>query len=129
MPKGTRRCKVRAMTIRDLDRTTDRRAVEAIDTTFETSTVFDVVTSERSLLLALRGALPGARLYLTDGAGRPRWVESGWRIPRGSADVARAARLVARDPAWVYPAALALLGGAEAPTAAAAEAWRRRDGG
>jgi hypothetical protein len=83
---------------------------------------------ERSLLLALRAALPGARLYLTDGVGRPRRVKSGWRVPRRSDDVARAARLVARDPSWAYPAALALLGGIEAPGAAAAEAWRRRLG-
>jgi hypothetical protein len=32
--------------IRDLDRTTDRRAVEAIDTGFETTSVFDLVADD-----------------------------------------------------------------------------------
>jgi len=33
-----------AITVREIDRTADRGAVEAIDTTFETETVFDLVT-------------------------------------------------------------------------------------
>ncbi|MEJ7596528.1 MAG: GNAT family N-acetyltransferase [Kofleriaceae bacterium] len=40
--------------IRELDRTRDRRAVEAIDTSFETTTVFDVVTTPRSVSLVER---------------------------------------------------------------------------
>jgi GNAT superfamily N-acetyltransferase len=43
--------------IRPLDRKTDRKAVEAIDTSFETSTVFDVVTTARAISLVDR-ALP-----------------------------------------------------------------------
>lgn len=42
------------MIVRALDRTTDRRAVEAIDTTFETSSVFDVVTRPRGIELVER---------------------------------------------------------------------------
>lgn len=42
------------MKIRELDRTTDRHAVESIDTSFETSAVFDVVPSARRIELALR---------------------------------------------------------------------------
>lgn len=42
---------------RPLDRTRDRRGVEAIDTTFETSSVFDLVPSARRLELVER-ALP-----------------------------------------------------------------------
>jgi GNAT superfamily N-acetyltransferase len=42
------------MTIRELDRRRDRKAVEAIDTSFETSTVFDVVTSARAIELRER---------------------------------------------------------------------------
>lgn len=41
-------------TIRDLDRRKDRKAVEAIDTAFETSTVFELVTSERRIELVER---------------------------------------------------------------------------
>ena len=37
--------------IRELDRATDRRGVEAIDTSFETATVFDLVTSPRRIEL------------------------------------------------------------------------------
>jgi ribosomal protein S18 acetylase RimI-like enzyme len=43
-----------AITIRDLDRKADRRGVEAIDTTFETSSVFDVVTGARGIELVER---------------------------------------------------------------------------
>ena len=37
--------------IRELDRRTDRQGVEAIDTTFETSSIFEIVTTSRSLEL------------------------------------------------------------------------------
>jgi GNAT superfamily N-acetyltransferase len=40
--------------IRELDRKTDRRGVEAIDTSFETSSVFDVVTTDRRIELVER---------------------------------------------------------------------------
>jgi len=43
-----------AITIRDLDRTSDRKAVEAIDTAFETTTVFDLVTTDRRIDLVER---------------------------------------------------------------------------
>ncbi|HEU0036167.1 MAG TPA: GNAT family N-acetyltransferase [Kofleriaceae bacterium] len=43
-----------AITIRELVRATDRKGVEAIDTSFETSTVFDVVTRARSIELVER---------------------------------------------------------------------------
>jgi GNAT superfamily N-acetyltransferase len=42
------------MTIREMDRTRDRRGVEAIDTSFETPAIFDVVASAQRLELALR---------------------------------------------------------------------------
>jgi ribosomal protein S18 acetylase RimI-like enzyme len=40
--------------IRDLHRTNDRKGVEAIDTAFETSSVFDLVTTPRSIELVER---------------------------------------------------------------------------
>ncbi len=43
-----------AITIRELDRNQDRKAVEGIDTAFETSTVFDLVTSDRRIDLVER---------------------------------------------------------------------------
>ena len=43
-----------AITIRDLDRKRDRRGVEAIDTSFQTETVFDLVTSARAIELRER---------------------------------------------------------------------------
>jgi GNAT superfamily N-acetyltransferase len=42
------------MLVRELDRKKDRRAVEAIDTAFDTDLVFDVVTRERGLDLVER---------------------------------------------------------------------------
>ena len=52
------------LTIRDLDRTADRDAVEAIDTTFETETVFDIVTTPRRIeLVERRLAAPLAKRY------------------------------------------------------------------
>jgi GNAT superfamily N-acetyltransferase len=52
------------ITIRDLDRRADRRGVEAIDTTFETTTVFDVVTGPRRIELVERQlAQPLAKRY------------------------------------------------------------------
>jgi ribosomal protein S18 acetylase RimI-like enzyme len=43
-----------AFTIRELDRRKDRKGVEAIDTGFETSSVFDMVTTPRSIELVER---------------------------------------------------------------------------
>ena len=53
-----------AITIRELDRTKDQRAVESIDTTFETRTVFELVTTPRSIELVERElAQPLAKRY------------------------------------------------------------------
>ncbi|HEY4242562.1 MAG TPA: GNAT family N-acetyltransferase [Kofleriaceae bacterium] len=49
-----------ALEIRDLDRTRDRRGVEAIDTTFETRSVFELVPSARALTL-VEQPLPAPR--------------------------------------------------------------------
>ena len=43
-----------SITIRDLDRTADRQGVEAVDTSFQTSTIFDVVIGPRSFELVER---------------------------------------------------------------------------
>ena len=43
-----------AVTIRELDRTTDRAGVEAVDTSFETATIFDLVTTQRRIELVER---------------------------------------------------------------------------
>lgn len=52
------------ITIRELDRRTDQRGVEAIDTTFETSSIFEVVTTPRSLELVEQPlAKPLAKRY------------------------------------------------------------------
>lgn len=68
------------MTIRELDRKTDRRAVESIDTSFETSSVFDVVTSARSVELVERALeAPLTKGYSIDEVFAPwaRWSK-GW---------------------------------------------------
>jgi GNAT superfamily N-acetyltransferase len=68
------------LTIRELDRKRDRRGVEAIDTTFETSSVFDVVTSSRQIELVERTLpAPIAKQYSISEVFAPwaRW-DTGW---------------------------------------------------
>jgi len=67
-------------TIRDLDRTRDRRAVEAIDTTFETASRFEVVTTARAIELVERPLpAPMAKRYSIQEVFAPwaRW-DIGW---------------------------------------------------
>lgn len=69
-----------AFTIRELDRKRDRRGVEAIDTTFETSSVFDLVTAERRIeLVERRLDAPLAKRYSIGEVFAPwvRW-DAGW---------------------------------------------------
>jgi ribosomal protein S18 acetylase RimI-like enzyme len=66
--------------IRELNRASDRRGVEAIDTTFETSSVFDVVTTARRIEVVERPlAKPLAKQY-SIGEVFARWArwEVGW---------------------------------------------------
>jgi GNAT superfamily N-acetyltransferase len=68
------------MVIRELDRKTDRRAVESIDTAFETSSVFDVVPRQRGLELVERPlAAPITKRYSIGEVFAPwaRW-DAGW---------------------------------------------------
>lgn len=66
--------------IRELNRAADRRGVEAVDTAFETSSVFDVVTTPRAIELVERPlATPQVKRYSIDEvfARWARW-EAGW---------------------------------------------------
>ena len=68
------------MKIRELNRTADRRGVEAVDTAFETSSVFDVVTTPRAIALVERPlATPLVKRYSID-EGFARWArwDAGW---------------------------------------------------
>ena len=68
------------ITIRELDRTADRRGVEAIDTSFETPSVFDVVTTGRRIELVERALeAPRIKRYSIAEvfAGWARW-DVGW---------------------------------------------------
>ncbi|HEX2685399.1 MAG TPA: GNAT family N-acetyltransferase [Kofleriaceae bacterium] len=68
------------MTIRELDRKTDRRAIESIDTTFETSSVFDVVTGRRGIELVERGLEAPIRKRYSIGEVFAPWASwsAGW---------------------------------------------------
>src|SRR5258706_8514953 len=82
MARLSRRYQREAMpiTIRKLDRATDRRGVEAIDTSFQTTSVFDVVTHERSIELVERVLeQPRTKRYSIDEVFAPwaRW-NAGW---------------------------------------------------
>ena len=68
------------ITIRELDRTRDRRGVQAIDTTFETASVFDLVTAHRRIELVERELVaPIAKRYSIGEvfAAWARW-DKGW---------------------------------------------------
>ena len=68
------------MLIRELDRRADRHAVEAIDTSFETSSVLDVVTTARSIELVERALeTPLTKRYSIEEVFAPwaRW-SAGW---------------------------------------------------
>jgi ribosomal protein S18 acetylase RimI-like enzyme len=66
--------------IRELDRAKDRHGVEAIDTSFETASVFEVVTSDFSIELIERPlATPRTKTYSISEVFAPwaRW-DTGW---------------------------------------------------
>jgi GNAT superfamily N-acetyltransferase len=74
-------------TIRELDRATDRRGVQAIDTTFETDRVFDLITSARAIELVER-VLPAPRLKrYSIGEVFAEWArwDTGWVAVEGDA--------------------------------------------
>jgi ribosomal protein S18 acetylase RimI-like enzyme len=74
------------MTIRELDRKRDRRGVEAIDTTFETTSVFELVTSARRIELVERTLeKPLAKRYSIAEVFAPwaRW-DKGWVADDGT---------------------------------------------
>lgn len=69
-----------SITVRELDRVRDRRAVEAIDTAFETTSIFDVVTGARTIELVERPLdAPRTKRYSIGEvfAGWARW-DHGW---------------------------------------------------
>ena len=69
-----------SITVRELDRVRDRRGVEAIDTAFQTATIFDVVTSARTIELVERPLeKPMTKRYSIGEvfAGWARW-DHGW---------------------------------------------------
>lgn len=85
------------MIVRDLDRTHDRAAVEAIDTGFETDAVFDLVRHPRSLELAERRLeAPMTKRYSIGEVFAPwaRW-ERGWVVDDGGV---RAFAVVQHEP-------------------------------
>ena len=68
------------MTIRELDGAADRRGMEAVDTSFETTTVFDLVTTARSIELVERALeVPLVKRYSIGEVFAPwaRWKQ-GW---------------------------------------------------
>jgi ribosomal protein S18 acetylase RimI-like enzyme len=74
------------ITIRELDRATDRAGVEAIDTSFETRTVFDLVTAPRGIELVERElARPLTKRYSIWEVFAP-WAEwdAGWVADDGT---------------------------------------------
>jgi len=75
-----------SITIRELDRSSDRAGVEAIDTSFETRTVFDVVTAARRIELVERElARPLTKRYSIGEVFAPwaRW-DAGWVADDGT---------------------------------------------
>ncbi len=86
---------------------------------------------ERTFARALAGQLPtrgpiAATVHFCAGQGQVRRAGTSWWLPQGNVMVLTAVRAVARDPAWIYPAALALFAGRARPTEEARAAWRSR---
>lgn len=90
---------------------------------------------ERHFLHALRShALGGHRVvsevHLCEGAGVPRRSADSppqLLLPRDNPTVRACVQAVARDPAWVYPAWLAVLDGRALPPRSARQRWVARD--
>jgi hypothetical protein len=88
-------------------------------------------TDERAFARALAGQLPtrgpiAATVRFCAGRGSVRRAGTSWWLPRENATVVASVRAVASDPAWIYPAALALFAGRARPTTEARAAWRSR---
>src|SRR5262245_34790106 len=68
------------VTIRAIDRAADRRGIEALDTSFETATVFDVVTTARAIELVERRVDPPRVKRYSIGEIYAAWAEwdTGW---------------------------------------------------
>lgn len=82
--------------IRDLNRTEDRRAVEGLDTSFETDSLFELVTSPRGIELAERGLeRPRTKRYAIGEIFAP-WAswERGWvaEVEAGGAERGQSVR-------------------------------------
>jgi hypothetical protein len=88
--------------------------------------------AERALLASLRAHVCSAgepdAVAIVEGDGPVRRSRGRWRLPRANPLFVGCRIAVARDPAWAYPARLALLGGAGPPPdpeAARALWWNR----
>ena len=78
----------------------------------------DLDAHERSLLTSIRALLDGCEVAMCTGNGPVRRLGAGpdkLLLPRESDEVRAAVISVSRDPAWIYPAMLALLDGREFP--------------
>ncbi|HUS27300.1 MAG TPA: GNAT family N-acetyltransferase [Kofleriaceae bacterium] len=65
-------------TIRPVDRNADRRAVSAIDTSFETTSIYEVVATARSLELVERPATVTKRYPMADAFAPWSTWDTGW---------------------------------------------------
>ena len=85
--------------------------------------------AERALLARLSGvAAEGAAIEaeLRTGRGKVRRDGDKLLLPRGNAVVRACVQAAHRDPAWLYPAAVALLGGRELPAQEVRRQWYAR---
>lgn len=84
-------------------------------------------TGERGFLAAARHAMAGGgprALTFCAGDGRIHLTGGGrLLLPRDNPAVVTAVRAVRRDPAWLYPALVALLGGHDLPAKSLRDAW------
>ena len=113
-----------------------RRAWRRLTRRFSTATVRTgrpvdenrLEADERALVVRVRTALAAEGqappIVVSDGDGRPHRRADGVLIlPRRNEDVRRCVRVVERDPSWLYPALLVLLGGEELPPDASRREW------
>lgn len=87
----------------------------------------DLDAEERRCLAVLREVADGRAITICEGSGRVRRRRDRLSLPRDNPEVRSCVAAIAHDPAWAYPALLALLAGQEYPSAAR-RAWSLRAG-
>ena len=112
-----------------------RAAVGAVAGAWQKTLALEELTADERQVLKLFRELAnsGKRVVFTevemcagDGPAVLRAKTKRLVLPRDNADVIAAVKVVTKDPAWAYPALVALLGGVAMPSSAMRDRWAQR---